>query len=83
MSPLTSRAEQLLTHPYPPVLELLELQQDLLAIDDEITYWAYDRPSSWSPELVGEVWTDPAISEEAKFYCVGPVEKYFDSKLKP
>lgn len=82
MSPLTSRAEKLLADPFPPVLELLELQQDLLAIDDEITYWAYDRPPSWNPEVVGEVWIDPATSEEATFYCAGPVEKYFDSKLK-
>ncbi|EWZ81506.1 hypothetical protein BFJ70_g5104 [Fusarium oxysporum] len=78
MSPLTSRAEKLLADPFPPVLELLELQQDLLAIDDEITYWAYDRPPSWNPEVVGEVWIGPATSEEATFYCAGPVEKYFD-----
>lgn len=83
MSPLTSRAETLLSGPSPPVLELLELQKDLLAIDDEITYWAYDRPPSWNPEVVGEVWMDPAISEETTFYCAGPVEKYFDSKLTP
>ncbi|KLO94853.1 uncharacterized protein LW93_3539 [Fusarium fujikuroi] len=78
MSPLTSRAEKLLSDPSPPVLELLELQKDLLAIDDEITYWAYDRPPSWNPEVVGEVWMDPAISEEATFNFAGPVEKYFD-----
>ena len=81
MSPLTSRAEMLLADPSPPVWDLLELQQDLLSIDDEITYWAYDRPRSWNPEVVGEVWMDSAISEEAMFYCAGPVEKYFDSKL--
>ncbi|KAF4436628.1 hypothetical protein FACUT_6223 [Fusarium acutatum] len=78
MSPLTSRAEMLLADPSPPVWDLLELQQDLLSIDDEITYWAYDRPRSWNPEVVGEVWMDSAISEEAMFYCAGPVEKYFD-----
>ncbi|KAF5624094.1 uncharacterized protein FTJAE_10419 [Fusarium tjaetaba] len=78
MSTLTSRAEKLLSDPSPPVLELLELQRDLLAIDDEITYWAYDRPPSWNPEVVGEVGMDPAISEESLFYCAGPVEKYFD-----
>ncbi|RBA22305.1 hypothetical protein FPRO05_00652 [Fusarium proliferatum] len=78
MSPLTSRAEKLLSDPSPPVLELLELQKDLLAIDDEITYWAYDRPPSWNPEVVGEVWMDPAVSEEATFNFAGPVEKYFD-----
>ncbi|RKL43454.1 hypothetical protein BFJ72_g4278 [Fusarium proliferatum] len=78
MSPLTSRAEKLLSDPSPPVLELLELQKDLLAIDDEITYWAYDRPPSWNPEVVGEVWMNPAISEEATFNFAGPVEKYFD-----
>ncbi|KAF5697862.1 hypothetical protein FGLOB1_12494 [Fusarium globosum] len=78
MSPLTSQAEKLLSDPFPPVLELLELQKDLLAIDDEITYWAYDRPPSWNPEVVGEVWMNPAISEEAAFYFSGPVEKYFD-----
>lgn len=83
MSPLTSRAETLLSDPSPPVLELLELQKDLLAIDDEITYWAYDRPPSWNPEVVGEVCMDPAISEETTLYCAGPVEKYFDSKLTP
>lgn len=82
MSPLTSRAEKLLSDPSPPVLELLELQKDLLAIDDEITYWAYDRPPSWNPEVVGEVWMNPAISEEATFNFAGPVEKYFDSRLK-
>ncbi|KAF5595158.1 uncharacterized protein FSUBG_9215 [Fusarium subglutinans] len=81
MSPLTSRAEKLLSGPSPPALELLELQRDLLAIDDEITYWAYDRPPSWNPEVVGEVWIDPAISDEATFYCTGPVEKYFDIYL--
>ncbi|KAG5771836.1 hypothetical protein H9Q72_001771 [Fusarium xylarioides] len=78
MSPLTSRAEKLLSNPCPPVLEILELQQNLLAIDDEITYWAYDRPLSWNPEVVGEVWLDPEISEESAFYCAGRVEKYFD-----
>ncbi|KAF4336113.1 hypothetical protein FBEOM_10049 [Fusarium beomiforme] len=78
MSPMTTLAEKLLADPSPPMMDLLELQQDLMAIDDEITYWAYDRPSSWSPEVVGHVWQDPSMSENATFYYSGPVEKYLD-----
>jgi hypothetical protein len=74
LSPLTSRAEVLLAQSSPSVEALLQLQEDLLALNDEIVYWPDDRPSVWNPKLVGYVWRQG-------FCFSGPVEEYFDRKL--
>lgn len=74
LSPLTSRAEALLVQSSPSVEALLQLQDDLLALNDEIVYWPDDRPSVWNPKLVGHV--------SLQGFCFsGPVDKYFDRKL--
>lgn len=74
LSPLTSRAEALLAQTSPSVEALLQLQEDLLALNDEIVYWPDDRPSVWNPKLVGYV--------SLQGFCFsGPVEEYFDRKL--
>ncbi|KAI6749610.1 hypothetical protein HG530_015024 [Fusarium avenaceum] len=71
LSPLTSRAEALLAQTSPSVEALLQLQEDLLALNDEIVYWPDDRPSVWNPKLVGYV--------SLQGFCFsGPVEEYFD-----
>ncbi|RSM04923.1 hypothetical protein CDV31_009803 [Fusarium ambrosium] len=76
MSPLTARAEQLLTNPHSSIRDLVQLQQDLLALGDDIMYWGDDRPSSWAPELVGHV-LDGTL-KGSSYRCSGPVYKYFD-----
>lgn len=76
MSPLTARAEQLLANPYSSTEDLVQLQQDLLALEGDIMHWDTDRPSSWAPELVGHV---PGETIEGSSYrCSGPVYKYLD-----
>ncbi|RMJ19403.1 hypothetical protein CDV36_000894 [Fusarium kuroshium] len=76
MSPLTARAEQHLTNPHSSTEDLVQLQQDLLALEDDIMYWGDDRPSSWAPELVGHV-LDGTL-KGSSYRCSGPVYKYFD-----
>ncbi|KAF4459443.1 hypothetical protein FALBO_13795 [Fusarium albosuccineum] len=78
VSPLTARTEQLLAHPCPPVEDLAQLKQELLALEDEVVYWAEDRPSSWMPKVVGHVWSDAINVGSCAYCCLGPVEKYFD-----
>ncbi|KAF5659555.1 hypothetical protein FHETE_9339 [Fusarium heterosporum] len=71
LSPLTSRAEALLTQPYPSAEALIHLRHDLLALLDELVYWPNDQPPAWVPRLVGHVW-------QQGFCFSGPVEEYFD-----
>ncbi|KAF4454249.1 hypothetical protein F53441_3249 [Fusarium austroafricanum] len=78
LSPLSGRAERLLAQSSPPKDELLDLQQDLLGLDNEISYWAYDRPLVWRPEHVDQVPHNPSIADQATFYYPGLVDKYFD-----
>ncbi|KAJ3460481.1 hypothetical protein MRS44_011348 [Fusarium solani] len=76
MSPLTARAEQLLANPYSSTEDLVQLQQDLLALEGDIMHWDTDRPSSWAPELVGHV--PGETTEDSSYRCSGPVYKYLD-----
>lgn len=79
MSPLTARAEQLLANPYSSTEELVQLQQNLLALEGDILHWDTDRPSSWAPDLVGHVLSETI--EDSSYRCSGPVYKYLDRMI--
>ena len=82
LAPLTSRSEQLLAEPSPSREALLKLYHDLIEFTDEVAHWGDDQPLSWGPELAGYVLQDAPKNCDTPWVCPGPVEKYFDSKLR-
>ncbi|CAM1507557.1 Fc.00g071980.m01.CDS01 [Cosmosporella sp. VM-42] len=77
-SPLFERAEELLVQPSPALEDLLQLQREGLAVDEEFLAWGTYKCSNWAPITVGHVRAQAARASGCPYVCEGPVDKYFD-----
>ncbi|KAM5354515.1 hypothetical protein ACJ41O_001162 [Fusarium nematophilum] len=72
------RAEHLLPQDSPSEEELVQLERDALALDEEFKAWGTFDHGLWTPDTVGVVRAEAAEASGCAYCYEGKVHKYFD-----
>ena len=83
-SPLFERGEDLLSQPSPSLDDLIQLESECLAVDDEFIAWGNGQKcDTWLPKVAGRVRTEAAKASGCPYVFAGQVDKYYDCGFFP